>query len=154
MALCRGIRDRCCRVGWLLARFLAGARSRLRAFGAEPPLLRLFVGEIHAVILRVFAYACALGAMGLMAAEFIDFAARQRRGRGDARDRVGRSQPAVPAFAMSIPDFDEVPRYAIWRHASGRGRKDVLTFGDLTSGATAVVELYRPGASPGTGPRR
>ena len=54
---------------------------------------------------------------------------------------------------MSIPDFDEAPRYASWRHASGRGRKDVLTFGDLSSsGATAVVELYRPGSEPGHGP--
>jgi hypothetical protein len=58
-----------------------------------------------------------------------------------------------PAFAMTMPELDAAPRYAIWRHASGRGRKDILTFGDLTlSGPTAVVELYRPGAEGGHEP--
>ncbi len=49
-----------------------------------------------------------------------------------------------PAFAMTIPEF-EPPRYAIWRHVSGSGRKDILTFGE-PGGATAVVEIHRPGA--------
>ena len=141
-------------LAWLLARFLAGARSRLRAFGAAAePLLRLFVGEIHAVVLRVFAYGCALGAMGLMAAEFIGLPAGSVMAEATpGTDWIEINRP-FPAFAMSIPDFEEAPRYASWRHDSGRGRKDILTFGDLISaGATAVVELYRPGSEPGHGP--
>jgi len=52
-----------------------------------------------------------------------------------------------------MQEWEEPPRYASWRHASGRGRKDILTFGDLaSSGATAVVELYRPGSEPGHEP--
>ena len=132
----------------------AGARSRLRAFGmVAEPLARLFVGEVHAVVLRVFAYGCALGAMGLLATEFVGLpagsvTAEATRGTG----WIEVSRP-FPAFAMSIPDFEAAPRYASWRHESGRGRKDILTFGDLTSaGATAVVELYRPGAEPGHEP--
>ena len=115
--------------------------------------LRLFVGEVHAVVLRVFAYGCALGAMGLLATEFIALppggvVAEATPGTG----WIEVNRP-FPAFAMTIPDFDEAPRYASWRHASGRGRKDILTFGDLTSaGATAVVELYRPGSEPGHAP--
>jgi hypothetical protein len=50
-----------------------------------------------------------------------------------------------PAFALALPHFD-APRYASWRHIDGGGRKDVMTFGDFGSaGATAVIELYRPG---------
>jgi hypothetical protein len=45
---------------------------------------------------------------------------------------------------MTIPEIEAAPRYAIWRHASGAGRKDILTFGE-PGGATAVVEIHRPG---------
>ena len=130
------------------------ARSRLRAFGmVAEPLARHFVGEVHAVMLRLFAYGCALGLMGLLAAEFVSLpiggmVAEVTPGTG----WIEVNRP-FPAFAMSMPDSDAAPRYASWRHESGRGRKDILSFGDLTSaGATAVFELYRPGSEPGHEP--
>jgi len=137
-----------------LARLLAGARSRLRAFSATAePLARLFVGEVHAVVLRVFVYGCALGAMGLVAAEFIPLPGGSMTAEATPGTGWVEVNRPFPAFAMSIPDFEEAPRYASWRHESGRGRKDILTFGGLTSaGATAVVELYRPGSEPGHEP--
>ena len=130
----------------------AGARSRLRAFGmVAGPLLCLFVGEVHAVVLRVVVYGCALGAMGLLAAEFVSLPGGSVS--ADAAPEWIEVNRPFSAFAMSMPDFEEPPRYASWRHASGRGRKDILTFGDLaSSGATAVVELYRPGSEPGHEP--
>jgi hypothetical protein len=138
----------------LLAALMAGVRSRLRAFGAAAdPLLRLFVGEVHAVMLRVCVYGCALGAMGLLAAEFITLPRGSVVAEATPETEWVEINRPFPVFAMSMPDFDEAPRYASWRHASGRGRKDILTFGDLTaSGATAVVELYRPGSEPGNEP--
>ena len=52
----------------------------------------------------------------------------------------------IPAFALSLPEFSAEPQYAIRRHASGGGRKDVLTFGDAAAQqATTIVEIYRPG---------
>jgi hypothetical protein len=135
------------RIPWLLALLGSATLSRLRSFGAAAgPVLRVFVGEFHAVGLRLVAYGCALGAMGLVAAEFITMP----RGSVVAESvpesewvEIGRP---FPAFAMEMPEFDDAARYASWRHAHGGGRKDILTFGNLGSaGATAVVELYRVG---------
>lgn len=52
-----------------------------------------------------------------------------------------------PAFALSIPEAADVPaRYAIRRHASGGGRKDILALGDPDGIAPYLqVEIYRPG---------
>lgn len=52
-----------------------------------------------------------------------------------------------PAFALSIPEAADVPSsYRIRRHATGNGRKDILSLGE-PDGATPFlqVEIYRPG---------
>jgi hypothetical protein len=135
----------------VLGRLIAGLLRPLQAVAAIPghPLLRLFAGEVHAVTLRVFAYGCALTAMGLMAFEFVSLP------RGAVVAAAGPAPAWVdvvrpfPAFAMTMPDFDDPPRYAIWRHPDGGGRKDIFSFGSpAEGGATAVVEIYRPGAEP------
>jgi hypothetical protein len=98
--------------------------------------------------LRLTAYGCALAAMGLMVAEVMT--------RGSLVTETADTEwievnKPFPAFALAMPEFDE-SRYTIWRHADGGGRKDVLTFGDLgSSGATAVIELYRAGSEPEVG---
>jgi hypothetical protein len=133
------------------AAVLAAAALRpLRALAAIPghPLLRLFVGEVHAVSLRVFAYGCVLAAMGLMLSEFATRSRGPVVAEAPAPEWAEVGRP-FPAFAMTMPEFDEAPRYAIWRHPNGGGRKDIFTFGDPASGgATAMVEIYRPGAEP------
>lgn len=123
-------------LGAAKARFSARARI---AFA----LLRMFAIEVHATLLRVFVYGVAIGAMGLGVAEFASRGTLVSQA-APPPDWVEVNKP-FPAFAMTMPEF-EAPRYAIWRHASGGGRKDILTFGEpAAGGATAVVEIHRPG---------
>jgi len=110
--------------------------------------MRMFVGEVHAATLRVGVYLCALAAMCLIATEAITRYQGPPVATMPTYDWVESNKP-LPAFAMTMPEFEEAPRYAIWRHSDGGGRKDILTFGDPASGgATAVVELYRSGVEP------
>jgi hypothetical protein len=53
-----------------------------------------------------------------------------------------------PAFALAIPEADDAPSsYAIRRHATGGGRKDVLTLGETDRVFPYLqVEIYRPGS--------
>jgi hypothetical protein len=53
-----------------------------------------------------------------------------------------------PALALSIPEAADAPaRYAIYRHAIGGGRKDILSLGEPDSAAPYLeVQIYRPGS--------
>jgi len=99
----------------------------------------MFALELHATLARTVAYCAALGAFALIALEIAG-----PRG-GSARtanpDWIEVIRP-LPAFALTIPEFEGTPRYSIWRHASGVGRKDVMSFGE-GSGSTATVEIFR-----------
>lgn len=109
-------------------------------------LLRLFANELRAVTIRLVAYAFAFAAMALTAVEFSTLPHGAVIAEGGPDSEWSEIVKPFPAFAMTMPDFDEVGRYASFRHQNGGGRRDVFTFGDLTSpGATAVVELYRAG---------
>ena len=121
------------------ARFSAGATV---AFA----LLRMFAVELQMTLTRVFVYCAALGAFGLGIAEFLSRGAVATQ--SEPPEWIEVNKP-FPSFAMAIPDF-AAPRYSIWRHASGSGRKDILAFGE-PGGATAVVEIHRPGADAEVG---
>ena len=122
---------------------LAATKARIRFAGAIAfAMLRIFAVEVQTTLTRVFVYCAALGAMGLGIAEFATRGAVATHAAA-APDWIEVNKP-FPVFAMTIPEFD-APRYSIWRHASGTGRKDILTFGE-PGGATAVVEFHRPGA--------
>ena len=108
-------------------------------------MLCLFANELRATLARTVVYAAALALFALAGVE----ALTKVHGPDMARDTtepewVEVAKP-MPVFAMTIPEFSEAPRYAIWRHASGQGRKDVLAFG-APGGATAMVEIFRAGA--------
>lgn len=123
----------------------AGVVFRLRVADA---MLRMFAREFHAVLRAVTVYGCALAAMGLIVAEVVT---RGYQAAETAETEWVEVNKPFPAFALTIPEFDD-QRYTIWRHTNGGGRKDVITFGDLgTSGATAVIELYRAGGEPEVG---
>ena len=123
---------------------IAAVGRRLRASGrVAAALLVLFAAELHATLARTFVYLGALAALGFMAAQFIPWPDGAVVARPMQQDWITVARP-IPAFALSIPEFSDQPQYAIQRHASGTGRKDILSFED--AGATAVVEIHRPGA--------
>jgi hypothetical protein len=122
--------------------------ARLRyACAVADALLRMFAGELRAVTLRVAAYGCAFAALGLMAVEFVSLPSGAIVAAGGPDSEWSEVVKPFPAFAMTIPEFEDGARYASFRHTNGGGRRDVFTFGDLGSaGMTAVIELYRAGA--------
>jgi hypothetical protein len=139
------------------ARLAAGAGravsagfARLRHAGAvTDALLHMFAGELRAVTLRLAAYACAFAALALIGIEAVTLP------RGVTLAEAGQQSEWVelvkpfPVFAIAVPEFEDAPRYASFRHVDGGGRRDVFTFGDRSApGASAVVALYRAGAEP------
>jgi hypothetical protein len=58
------------------------------------------------------------------------------------------------AFALSMPEFAEpTPAYAIQRHTSGGGRRDIMNWGggpDEGARSRQMIEIYRPGAEIGS----
>ena len=57
------------------------------------------------------------------------------------------------AFALSMPELAQPdPDYAIQRHASGGGRRDIMSWGagpDDGARSRLMIEIYRPGAEIG-----
>jgi hypothetical protein len=102
-------------------------------------LLGLFARELHATAARTIAYCAALGAFGLILVEI----AGPRGGsvKAASPEWIEVIRP-LPAFALTIPEFEGAHRYSIWRHVSGVARRDVLSFGQ-EGGPTATVEIFR-----------
>jgi hypothetical protein len=103
-------------------------------------LLRLFALELHTTLTRVFVYCAALVAFALIIIGLVG--SRGGSAKTAQADWIEVIRP-LPAFSLTIPEFEAAPRYAIWRHVSGVGRKDVLSFGDGDAGARAAVEMFR-----------
>jgi hypothetical protein len=129
-----------------VARFDLRVTGRRQSEAAIHPLLRTFAEEVQATLARACLYACLLAAFVLIGMELVT------RTRGVvvvqpvAPDWIDVIRP-MPAFALSIPELSSAPHYAIRRHASGGGRKDIFSFGNAAAQeASATVEIYRPGA--------
>jgi hypothetical protein len=121
-------------------------RGRRRTEAPIHPLLRTFAGEVQATLVRACLYACLLAAFVLIGMELFARTQGAMVAQPAARDWIDVIKP-IPAFALSIPELSSEPQYAIRRHATGGGRRDIIGFGDAAAQeATATVEIYRPGA--------
>ena len=117
-----------------------GAKARLATgLAVAFALVRMFANELHATLARVVAYGAALAAFALIVVEIIG--PRGGSARSANADWIEVIKP-LPAFSVTIPEFEAQPHYSIWRHVSGVGRKDVLSFGEPGS-ATAAIEIFR-----------
>lgn len=109
------------------------------------PLLHSWRDELAARFVRLLAYLGAAAVLSIIAAQIF-------RGPVPLPAPVARSawteiERPFPAFALSIPEAADVPAgYAIRRHATGGGRKDILMLGEPDSAAPYLeVQIYRPG---------
>ncbi len=112
------------------------------------PALRTIKDDARAAFVRVLAYLGGLATIAIVAAEALR-----------PQALVAQADPAAPraewieitrlhpAFAMTLADWDDGDvRYAMRRNVNGQGRKDILLWGDPAGrGASALVEIYRPG---------
>jgi hypothetical protein len=121
-------------------------RGRRRTEAPIHPLLRTFAEEVQATLVRACLYACVLAAFVLIGMELFARIQGAVVVLPVAPEWIDVIKP-MPAFAVSIPELSSEPHYAIRRHASGGGRKDIIAFGDAAAQeATATLEVYRPGA--------
>jgi len=103
-------------------------------------LICMFANELRATLARTIAYTAALAAFALIVLEILG--PRHGGVRAANRDWIEVIRP-LPAFALTIPEFEGAPRYSIWRHVSGVGRKDVMSFGE--AGGPTVRQPARRG---------
>src|SRR4051812_22010127 len=124
-------------------------RGQRRGEAPIHSLLRTFAAEVQGTLVRASLYACVLAGFGLVGMELLARTQSADVAQFAAPEWIEVTKP-IPAFALSVPEISAEPQYTIRRHASGGGRKDVLTFGDAAGQeATAIVEIYRPGAEAG-----
>lgn len=109
-----------------------------------PSALTSFVDEIYATCSGLLAYAAALALFGGLGVylwrQLPDATAME-----PAAASWGLAGRSAPAFAMGQGDLRDKPEtYEILRHPEG-GRKDIFRWTGTEPGATAELEIYRPG---------
>jgi hypothetical protein len=120
------------------------------------PAWREFRDELSATVTRIIAY---LGVLAVIAVTFLliimppDADSDERTSEPVFRSDWATVQRPFRAFALSMPEFSQPnPDYAIQRHASGGGRRDIMSWGGTSSEAERsrlMIEIYRPGEEIG-----
>ena len=113
----------------------------------QPALLR-FANELSATLVRIFAYVGAVVLLVVVAGRIFDTPSVEAAIEPAARSDWQNVERPYRAFSVTVPEFAEpMPGYAIRRHASAGGRKDVMTWGAPDgAGSRLMIEVYRPGA--------
>src|SRR5262249_60961126 len=93
----------------------------------------MFARELRAVTLTLVAYACAFVTLGLIVLEFATLPRGAILAAGGPDSEWVEVVKPFPAFAMTVPDFEDAARYTSFRHANGGGRPDGLTPGRPSS---------------------
>ena len=111
------------------------------------PALHSWRDDLPPTLVRILAYGGGIAVLSIVAAHFF-----QSPPVMEAINPVHRSEwieieRPFPAFALSIPEAADVAAgYTIRRHATGGGRKDILSLGQPDGAAPYLqVEIYRPG---------
>lgn len=113
------------------------------------PALYSWRDEIRARSVRILAYVGGLALLSMLAAQIVQGPpSLPQTPAPAARSLWNEIDRPFPAFAISIPEAADVPfTYAIRRHETGNGRKDILSLGEADGAAPYLrVEIYRPGS--------
>ena len=113
------------------------------------PVLRSWRDNLSPTLMRMLAYLCGLAVLSILVARLFPSppVIPVRDAVPTRSDWVEVERP-FPAFALAIPEAGDAPSsYAIHRHATGQGRKDILGLGEANgAGPYLQVEIYRPGS--------
>ncbi len=111
------------------------------------PALYSWRDELPATPVRLLAYVGAAAMLSIAAAQLFRAPAPATIAPAPRSEWTEIEKP-FPAFALSIPEAADAPaRYAIRRHITGNGRKDILGLGDTDSAAPYLeIQIYRPGS--------
>ena len=110
------------------------------------PALHSWREELPSAFVRLLAYLGGIAALSMAAAQV--FHSPTIRATPVPPPAWSEIERVFPAFALSIPEAADVPSsYAIRRHVTGGGRKDILTLGEPNNVAPYLqLEIYRPGS--------
>jgi len=103
--------------------------------------------ELPSALVRLGAYVSGLAVMSIAVAAFFQSTPAIKPIKPLNRPQWIAVEPALPAFALDIPEASGAPSsYAIQRHVVGGGRKDVVSLGEPAGVSPFLqVEIYRPG---------
>jgi hypothetical protein len=103
---------------------------------------------LSATLVRLLAYVGGIAALAIAAANLLASPAVIAASEPAPRPDWIEVERPHPAFALSIPEAADAPSgYAIRRHVSGGGRKDILSLGEPRGSAPYLfVEIHRPGS--------
>jgi hypothetical protein len=111
------------------------------------PALHSWRDELPAAIVRVLAYISAIAVVSIAAAHFFEPTKAINHITPVHRSEWIDIERPFPAFALAITEAaDEPAAYTLRRHATGGGRKDILSLGEAEgAGPYLSIEIYRPG---------
>ena len=112
------------------------------------PALHSWREELPSALVRMLAYMGGIAVLSTMATHVFQSPSAMRPVAPAYQSEWIEIERPFPAFALSIPEAADVPAsYAIRRHASGGGRKDIIALGEPDTVTTYLqVEIYRPGS--------
>lgn len=112
------------------------------------PALRDFADELHAVLVRIAAYASGIILLALIVVDLMARASPVEPAAAPVRpapDQWTASSRPHPAFAVPLTELDVFSsNYEIFRHTEG-GRRDVMSWAGPGDAPLAQIEIYRPG---------
>lgn len=132
---------------WLRRNMPAFSFRRSEARLHEAAIRAILQSDFSAICARILAYAGALALLAMVSTEIFRSAPATTAAEPVAQAEWIDVAKPFPAFALPMPEFASSGYgYGMRRHATGGGRRDIMSWGELEGPALhLMVEVYRPG---------